>query len=58
MLIKDITKAVDILLAWYNTFPMKEGKLLHKVLTQCVQSILSATSEFLNTHQDKTEAKR
>ena len=57
-LMEDIVKAVDILIAWYNTIPMSEGRALHKVLSQCVQSIVNAAIDFIRKYQNKSDDSR
>jgi len=46
-MIKEVAKAVDVLLAWCKTYPSTEGKILVKVLYKLLSSILTAVTDFL-----------
>ncbi|XP_066929249.1 cyclin-D1-binding protein 1 homolog [Clytia hemisphaerica] len=49
LLLRDVSKSVDMLLAWYKCFPLDEGQLLHDVLEKCVLSVLTSVASFTDS---------
>lgn len=49
LLIRDVAQAIDVLVAWYKAFPLSEGQILNNVLQKCVNAIIYAVCEFLES---------